>query len=173
MEDRGDLPRRRARRQEGSVAEPTKRTDLLKLIDERMAQKDGWKLREDVEPQLDQFQDSIETAGFLQVGEKFIEYKELRDRAVKLGANYGRHEAQHVYDHQKKLLAEVPKTVRFLFFPGTCLVHENGAPIIPYMFRTGKVDKEGREWDVYIFWGDFGFPGDVAQLIRPKRQAPV
>jgi len=170
MENRGGLPRRRVRRQEGSVVEPTKRTDLLRLIKERMAQEDGWKLIEDVEPLLDRFQGSIETIGFLQAGEKFIEYKELLDRAKQLGAHYGRHDAQYVYDHQEELLAGIPKTVRYLFFPGTCLMHENGAPIIPYMFRTGKVDKEGREWDVYIFWGEFGFPGDVAQLIRPKNK---
>lgn len=119
----------------------------------------------------DRFHGSIETVGFLQVGEKFIEYKELHDRAIQLDANHGRYDAQYVYDNQKELLAGIPKTVRYLFFPGTCLLHENGAPIIPYMFRTGKADEGGREWDVYIFWGEFGFPGDVAQLIRPERQA--
>lgn len=50
MENRERSSRRRSRRQEGSVTEPTKRTDLLKLIKERMAQEDGWKLIEDIEP---------------------------------------------------------------------------------------------------------------------------
>ena len=105
MENRGDLSRKRVRRQERSVVEPTKRTDLLKLIKERMAQEDGWKLIEDVDPLLDRFQGSIETIGFLQAGEKFIEYKELLDRAKQLGAHYGGYDAQYVYDHQKELLA--------------------------------------------------------------------
>ena len=151
--------------------ELAKRSDLLKLIEDRMVQEDGWKLIEDVGLHLDRFKGSIETVGFLQAGEKFIEYRQMHDRAKQLSANYGRYDAQYVYDHQKDMLADIPKTVRYLFFPGTCLAHENGAPIVPYMFRTGKVDKEGREWDVYIFWGDFGFPGDVAKLIRPKKQA--
>lgn len=128
--------------------------------------KKGWKLLRNVQPTLPGIEGNVEYISFLHFQDGgFVSDDELRERAVALGANLGQRDAEWLVEHQEKL-AECSEEVRYILFPGTVWEHPNGAFLWVYLYRTGKEEKQ---WDIYVFWMDFGFSDEHARLVRPAQ----
>jgi len=124
--------------------------------------KKGWKQLEDVEPVLPGMGGNVEYVSFLTGEEEFVSIEQLKRRAIIMRANLGQSDAQWLVDRQE-MLSECPEDVRYLLFPGTVWEHLNDGRLCPYLYRTGKKEKE---WDIYVFWMDFGFSDEHIRLVR-------